>query len=331
MIERTFTTEPLTTILAHVQARLEAGDRELALVVTDPAQGVGRFAGEAIEVDGEARVHRPMRVWAELADRLRLRLLALDRLPGGWLRLTLARLDEAARVDGDPGTEKYGAESSYARISKLDDPGFVLDVADALARAKLAADARVLDLGCNRGDLFALIADLRPDLGAQGSFVGVDHSESALALARAGAGPGRRRYVCADLAELPTLELGRFDLVTCIGTMQSPGVDDRKLLEHVVRERLAPGGSLIIGVPNCCYVDGELLHGARTRNFTQPELGLLIKHVAYYKRYLQQHNRRVFVTGRNYVLVTATPYAQASGTKTAPGGASASGHSVSSS
>ena len=94
MIERTFTTEPLTTILAHVQARLEAGDRELALVVTDPAQGVGRFAGEAIEVGGEARVHRPMRVWVELADRLRLRLLALDRLPGGWLRLTLARLDE---------------------------------------------------------------------------------------------------------------------------------------------------------------------------------------------------------------------------------------------
>ena len=310
MSERVFTTEPLTAILAHVQARLAAGDDAIALVVADPDLGVGRFAGEEIEVEDVARVHRPMRVWVELADRLRLRLLAPDRLAGGWLRIRLQRLDEAARAlgDGVAGTEKYGAASSYARISKLEDPGFVLDLADALERARLSADARVLDLGCNRGDLFALIAGLRPELGASGSFVGVDHSPSALELARRRSSPSRCTYVAADLAQLPSLDLGRFDLVTCIGTMQSPGVDDRKLLEHVVRERLAPHGGLIIGVPNCCYVDGELLFGARTRNFTQPELALLFKHVGYYKRYLQQHDRRVFVTGRNYVLVTAVPY-----------------------
>lgn len=306
--EPLFTTEPLTKILAWVQARLAAGDESVSFELLAPPAEAGRHAGERVELDGRACVHRPPRIWVELAARLRLRLVAMTPLPGGRLRICLQRLDEAGRLDGPAGSEKYGRGSSFARIDKLEDPGFVLDIQDALERAGLGDDARVLDLGCNRGDLFELLAALRPGLGARGSFVGVDHSESALAVARARAA-ANHRYVAADLAQLPELELGRFELVTCIGTMQSPGVDDRALLKHVVRERLSPGGALILGVPNCCYVDGELLHGARTKNFTQPELSLLIKHVAYYRRYLQQHHMRVFVTGNNYVLVTAVPYA----------------------
>jgi hypothetical protein len=51
-------------------------------------------------------------------------------------------------------------------------------------------------------------------------------------------------------------------------------------------------------------VDGELVYGARMKNFRQPELGLLIKDVAFYRKYLQQHGRQVFVTGKHYMLVT---------------------------
>ncbi len=43
------------------------------------------------------------------------------------------------------------------------------------------------------------------------------------------------------------------------------------------------------------------------KNFTQPELGLLIKDVAFYRKYLQQHHKQVFVTGKHYLLVTAIP------------------------
>ena len=42
----------------------------------------------------------------------------------------------------------------------------------------------------------------------------------------------------------------------------------------------------------------------RLKNFAQPELGLLVKDVAFYRKYLQQHARQVFVTGKHYVLVT---------------------------
>jgi hypothetical protein len=61
---------------------------------------------------------------------------------------------------------------------------------------------------------------------------------------------------------------------------------------------------VIIGFPNCRYIDGEVEYGTRMKNFTQPELGLLFKDVAFYRKYLQQHHKQVFVTGKNYILVT---------------------------
>ena len=70
---------------------------------------------------------------------------------------------------------------------------------------------------------------------------------------------------------------------------------------------LAPAGAIILGIPNCRYVDGELAHGARMRNFAQPELGLVIKDIAFYRKYLQQHHRQVFVTGKHYLFVTGIP------------------------
>jgi len=78
-------------------------------------------------------------------------------------------------------------------------------------------------------------------------------------------------------------------------------------LRHVVQERLADAGTVILGIPNCRYLDGEVLHGARTKNLRQAELSLLIDGVAFYRRYLHQHRRRVYVTGKHTVLVTATP------------------------
>jgi len=101
------------------------------------------------------------------------------------------------------------------------------------------------------------------------------------------------------------LGLGRFELVIAIGMLQSGELDDRALLRRLVQDHLAPAGAVILGVPNCRYVDGEISFGARMRNFSQPELGLVIKDIAFYRKYLQQHHRKVFVTGRNYLFVTA--------------------------
>ena len=43
-----------------------------------------------------------------------------------------------------------------------------------------------------------------------------------------------------------------------------------------------------ISIPNCRVIDGETVYGARMVNFRQPELGLLVKDVAFYRKYLSE-------------------------------------------
>jgi SAM-dependent methyltransferase len=290
----------LLEVLEDVRAAIASGARVVEVRALDPDRGRGCYPGELVA----GRVHRPYRVWLELAERLGLRMLTPEA-DGEMVRLRFERLDPGRRLRAAAGdaTERYGASSEFARISKHEEPGFVLDFADALARVPLAAGARVLDLGVNTGDELALAMALAPAL-ADASFVGVDHSASAIAVARARFGARVSLHV-ADLASLEALGLGTFDLVISIGTLQSPGIDDREVVRRVVQRHLAPAGAVILGLPNCRYIDGELEHGARMKNFHQPELGLLIKDIAFYRKYLQQHHRQVFVTGQHYLFVTA--------------------------
>lgn len=311
---------PLPDILAHVVRALAAGATTIELDVLDPDLGRGRYAGETVEVDGVLYLHRSLRVWVDLAERLGLRLALPRPLAPPRVRIILERLDPAARLrpDADDPTEKYGTASQYARIAKHEDPAFVIDLAEALARvtdvprAAPTTRARVLDLGVNRGDELALVTTLAPAL-RDAVLVGIDHSASAIAHARERfAGAPNVQLHAADIASLPALGLGRFDLVLSIGTLQSPGIDDREVLRQIVQHHLAPDGAIILGVPNCRYVDGEVEYGTRMKNFRQPELGLLVKDVAFYRKYLQQHHRQVFVTGKHYVLVTAVSSRSAS-------------------
>jgi trans-aconitate methyltransferase len=299
-----FRDEPLLAIIAVLEQRLAAGERAIAIRVVDPELGRGHYAGERIELDGIAYVHRGFRVWVDLAERLGLRLLTPRPVAPPLIELRFEQLagPPAPRVD-DP-TEKYGAGAELVRASKLEDPGFVLDFADALGRIALPPRPRILELGVNTGDAFALICALVPALRSDATFVGIDHSASALAVARARFPDPNVELRCADLADLAALALPRFDLVLSIATLQSSGLDDRALLRRIVQDHLAPTGAVILGIPNCRYLDGDQQYGARMKNFRQPELGLLVKDVAFYRKYLQQHHRQVFVTGKNYLLVT---------------------------
>ncbi len=291
-------------IIAQLRAALAGGASEVTIRVLDPDRGRGLYAGETLEIDGVTHVHRPLAAWLALAQRLELRLCTPRPASPPLVELRFERLDPGARWHDaavDDPTEKYGAGSAFARIDKREDPGFVLDLEEALARVAPAAGARVLDLGVNTGDEVELLLALAPALSEAG-VVGVDHSATALAVARARFPAAR--FVEADLATLAAHDLGRFDLVVSIGTFQSPGVDDREVLRRVVQDHLTPEGAVILGMPNCRHVDGEILGGARVKNLRQPELGVLVKDVAFYRKYLQQHRRRVFVTGSHYLLIT---------------------------
>ncbi|HEY6038004.1 MAG TPA: class I SAM-dependent methyltransferase [Kofleriaceae bacterium] len=299
---RRFTDEPLAAIVQFVAEILARGE-VAELVVADPDHGAGMYAGEAL---GDS-IHRPWRVWVELADRLGARL-GTPRPADGEVALRFEPLARERVPERGEGSETYGTASGFARIHKLEDPGFVIDLREALERAQLPPAPRVLAVGCNTGDELALI------YGAAGDarVTGVDHSESAIAEAR-------ERWPAATFLvadAMQPLALGRFELVIALGMLQSGELDDRALLRRLVQDHLAPAGAVILGVPNCRYVDGEVSFGARMRNFSQPELGLVIKDIAFYRKYLQQHHRKVFVTGRNYLFVTAVAEVSAAATPT---------------
>jgi SAM-dependent methyltransferase len=294
----------LLEVIASIQAQLAAGAEVVTLHVFDPDHGRGRHSGEIVEFEGHVYVCRPWRVWVELADRLELRMCTPRLIEPPLCELVFERLGAVARPSADP-RERYGTSSEFSRIRKAEEPSFLLDFADALERVKARPDARILSLGVNAGDELALLLELQPSLRERASFVGIDHSPSALARARERFAAPRHRFIEADLAMLASLELGRFDLVLALNVLQSPGVEDRALLRQLVQHQLGPTGALILALPNCRYRDGELIHGARMKNFSQPELSLLVSEVAFYRRYLHQHRRKVFVTGSHELLITA--------------------------
>jgi hypothetical protein len=305
----TFRDEPVLAIAAYV-ADAVARVGVARLRVLDPDRARGLHPGEPIELDGVRYLHRPLRAWLDLADRLRLRLATPRPGPAPFVELELTPLAAERRRERTPRAdgaveERYGADSPFARLGRFEEPGLALDLVDALDRVGLAADARVLALGVGRGDELGVVAGRVAGLAERGDLVGVDHSASALAVARARWPRGR--FVEADLGGLGGLagELGRFDLVVSLATMQSAGIDDRALLRTIVQDLLAPRGALILGLPNCAYQDGELLAGARVKNFRQAELGLVVKDAAFYRKYLQQHARTVYVTGSHELLITA--------------------------
>lgn len=269
-----FRGEPLVRIVSWI-----ANQSEIRFSVLDPDRGRGKYAGERVEIDGEIFVHRPWRTWLDVAERLGLRMLT-PRAHGALVELTFERLDPERRWTGD-----------YTQLpSKLEEP-VVIDLQAALAR--IGDRNRILDLGCGTGELLTLVDPSR-------ELVGVDRSAAALSIARERV--PHATFIDADVASLPPV--GRFDLVLSVGLLQSGALDDRALVRTVVQDLLAPGGAVMFGWPNCRYIDGEVEYGARMVNFTQPELGLVIKDVAFYRKYLQQHHMQVFVTGKNYLLVT---------------------------
>jgi len=311
---RRFTTEPLREIEGWLAARLEggAGGSRVSFLAPDPDLGAAAYAGETVLVEGSAARHRGYRAWVDLAELLGCRMLTPRECPGdpGMVRLVFEKLDASDSFHDDHTadvTEKYGEASRFARIDKLEEPSFLLGLRGALRAVGVGPGSRVLDLGINAGDEFELLRGiLGGDAFASLELVGVDHCASAVAVAAARFRAPAHRVLLHDINRLGDLDLGRFDLIMSVGTLHSPGIEDGNgLLMRLVQENLARPGALILGFPNCRWIGGEAVYGARTRNYSHPELSLLFKDVGFCRRYLQQHRFKVTVTGKSYVFITA--------------------------
>ena len=300
----TFTDEPLGEVIEVLRANLGPLQRRepLSFYAPNPDSSTGLFAGELFEHGGVRYRHRPLRVWLELAEQLGCRLLTPEP-KGAFVKLTLSKLADTSWHQDKLGPETYGEASDFSRVQKLEEPTFLFDYIRALERVALTPGSRVLSLGVGRGDELTPFETLFG--GYDLNFTGVDRSASALNLARERFPGESYTFIQADLNELGEQGLGRFDLIISVATFQSPGVKGHTLIREVVQNYLTERGSLILALPNCRYRDGEVRYGAKMKNFSEPDLSLAIKDLAFYRKYLQQHRFKVFLTGKYYLFLTA--------------------------
>ena len=222
------------------------------------------------------------------------------------LRFQKLRL-ESSFHNSDKGSEKYGAESEFFAIDKTAQFSFLYHYQKALEFVNIKSKKRVLNLGVNRGDEFKVIKEmLSSDEFENIEFVGVDYSASAIEYARRDFSAHKNvEFICHDINSLEELNLEKFDLIISIGTLQSSNIDFNATFMSIYQNHLASGGAMILGFPNCRWIDGEMVYGAKAPNYSFSELSLVLKDIHFCKKYLQQKKCRVVVSGKDYLFLSA--------------------------
>ncbi|MFA6189714.1 MAG: methyltransferase domain-containing protein [Sulfuricurvum sp.] len=304
---KTFTTQPLNNILTWATESLKESDT-LTFEILNPDIGRGSYAGESVTIDDVTYVYRSYKALSDLGEILFCRMLTPKSVSEHTVQITYEKLDlNDSFHHSDAKEEKYGVESRFSAIHKNEEPAFLSPYLRALRSVKVGEKKRILNLGINTGDEFDLIRTILPsETYEKIELVGIDHSSSAIKHARARFSEGNATFYVHDINDLSSLDLGRFDLIITIGTLQSPGIEFKPLFMKLVQEYLTPDGALILGFPNCRWMGGEMIYGAKAPNYPYSEMTLLYKDVYYCKKYLQQKKFRVTLTGKDYVFLTGT-------------------------
>ena len=125
----------------------------------------------------------------------------------------------------------------------------------------LPARGRLLDLGCGNGSFLSAWSELIPGWSLAGSEVSEKYKREVESI------PGVERLYTGDLDDIP----GTFDAISLIHVLEhipSPAAFLRRL-----RRRLAPGGLLILEVPDCGENPYILLVADHCSHFTPGLLG----------------------------------------------------------
>ncbi|MGE4419353.1 MAG: class I SAM-dependent methyltransferase [Sulfurimonas sp.] len=223
------------------------------------------------------------------------------------LRFQKLHLNSSFHNSDDESSEKYGVESAFFSIDKTKEFSFLYHYKKALEFVNVKNKKRILNLGVNRGDEFEVIKNmLSYDEFCAVEFVGIDYSASAIEFAKKEFSQHENvKFICHDINSLEELELGRFDLIISIGTLQSSNIEFNAVFMSIYQNYLAQGGAMLLGFPNCRWIDGEMIYGAKAPNYSFSELSLVLKDIHFCKKYLQQKKYRVVVSGKDYLFLSA--------------------------
>ncbi|MDD5373987.1 MAG: class I SAM-dependent methyltransferase [Sulfurimonas sp.] len=222
------------------------------------------------------------------------------------LRFKKLDLESSFHREENMGNEKYGVNSQFFTIEKTAQFAFLYHYEQALKFIDVKNKKRVLNLGINKGDEFLVIKEmLKDDEFKDKKFVGIDYSKSAIEFAKSNMRDENMEFICEDINRLNELNLEKFDLIISIGTLQSSNINFNTAFMSLFQNHLQKDGAMILGFPNCRWIDGEMIYGAKAPNYAFSEMSLVLKDIHFCKKYLQQKKYRVVITGKDYLFLTA--------------------------
>ncbi len=221
--------------------------------------------------------------------------------------LRFKKLDEESSFHkAQVSSEKYGADSEFFSIDKTKEFSFLYHYQEALKFINIYDKKRILNLGVNKGDEFKVIKSmLTCSQFEEKEFLGIDYSLTAIEYAKKDMPDENISFTCRDINKLGETDLGRFDLIISIGTLQSSNISFNEKFMEIYQNHLEKDGAIILGFPNCRWIDSEMVYGAKVPNYSFNEMSLVLKDIHFCKKYLQQKKYRVVITGKDYLFLSA--------------------------
>ncbi len=250
------------------------------------------------------------RKWVDLSQILFCKILLPKINNDGFITYQYQKLDikqSFHTIDVENKIEvKYGINSTFATIDKLEEPSFLHYYQQALKNVNINKRIRILNLGINSGDEFNVIQHYATNFKNL-ELVGIDYCPSAIEKAKDKFDQYKNiKLYTADIKELDNLNLGTFDLIITIGTLQSTSLNFKLIFQSLIQNQLKKDGAIILGFPNCRWIDKEMIYGAKAPNYSFNEMSILYNDVIFCKKYLQQKKFRVTITGKDYIFLTGT-------------------------
>ena len=302
------TNENMFEIISYLEKELKNNDY-VNIEILNPSIKDDIYAGEKLIIDNQEFIYRSFKSWSDLAEILFCKLLIVG-LQENKVQIKFQKLNKTESFHNDVNdekNEKYGEDSTFFRINKNEEPSFLYAYMNALINVKIEEKKEILNLGINKADEFEVIKNLLDEETLnQMNLVGIDYSSSAIEFSKKRFPSENFTFFNHDINKLEQLNLKKADLIISIGTLQSSGLNFKLLFMDLIQNYLQDKGSIILGFPNCRWINGEMIYGAKAANYSYSEQSVLYKDVYFCKKYLQQKKYRVTLTGKNYLFLTAT-------------------------
>jgi len=275
--------------------------------VLNPDNFNNKAIGENIEISNEVHIFRDYKSWLDLAEKLFSKMLTPIKVDENIVQITFQKLNLNDSFHNDEqDREKYGSQSLFSKINKNEEPEILYSYLQALKNVKIEKRVRILNLGVNSGEEFELIKEYCENFKDL-ELIGIDYSTTAIHAAKEKfRDDSNIKFFVHDINSLEQLDLGTFDLIITIGTLQSCNSNFKELFMNIIQNYLKKDGSVILGFPNCRWLEGKPIFGAKAPNYSFSEMSILFNDVVFCKKYLQQKKFRVTITGKYYIFLTAT-------------------------